>query len=91
MRKERKNYECKKIKLHINIIKKFLFIKKKKYDFSYKYFFKIEINIKIRVLMFIKNKKFFSQYVPRERESTGRLGDSLMAWKGREETAGEAT
>lgn len=36
-------------------------------------------------------KKFFSQYVPRERESTGRLGDSLMAWKGREETAGEAT
>ena len=40
MRKERKNYECKKIKLHINIIKKFLFIKKKKYDFSYKYFFK---------------------------------------------------
>ena len=41
--------------------------------------------------MFIKNKKFFSQYVPRERESTGRLGDSLMAWKGREETAGEAT
>lgn len=92
-REKRKNYECKKIKLHINIIKNFYLFKKKKYDFFYKYFFKIEINMKIRVLMFIKNEKiFFTICAERKREhwQAGRFSDG-MEGKGGNSGRGDVT